>query len=77
MNRSLTFWFGILGAFFFISTSIVAPLQFENYSHIAQFISESYAIDAPYGLYFRIFGFIPSGIFILLFACKKWENMEF
>lgn len=60
--------FGILGAVFFIITTFLAGLQFENYSHTSQLISESYAIDTPFGIYLRLFGFIPSGIFIFLFA---------
>jgi hypothetical protein len=68
MNKTFTFWFGILGVLFFIIPSAIGGFQFENYSHIKQFISETYAIDAPYGIYLRLFGFIPSGIFIILFS---------
>lgn len=60
--------FGILGAAFFVITTLLAGLQSDNYSHTSQLISESYAIDTPYGIYFRLCGFIPSGIFIFLFA---------
>ncbi|MBK7683108.1 MAG: hypothetical protein IPJ26_11885 [Bacteroidetes bacterium] len=63
-----TFRYGILGATFFIVTTVLAGLQFENYSHCSQLISESYAIDSPYGIYLRLFGFIPSGLFIFLFS---------
>ena len=70
MNRinHKTFQYGILGASFFMVTTILAGFQFENYSHCSQLISESYAIDSPYGIYLRIFGFIPSGLFIFLFS---------
>ncbi|MFL0354370.1 DUF998 domain-containing protein [Xanthomarina sp. GH4-25] len=68
MNKIVTFWFGILGVIFFVVPSILGGFQFENYSHIQQFISETYAIDTPYGIYLRFFGFIPSGIFIILFS---------
>ena len=70
MNRidHKTFQFGILGATLFIVTTVLAGFQFENYSHCSQLISESYAIDSPYGIYLRMFGFIPSGIFIFLFS---------
>ena len=62
------FQYGILGASFFIVTTLLAGFQFENYSHCSQLISESYAIDSPYGIYLRLFGFIPSGLFIFLFS---------
>ncbi|MCX7549882.1 DUF998 domain-containing protein [Xanthomarina sp. F2636L] len=68
MNKTITFWLGILGVLFFVIPSVLGGFQFENYSHIQQYISESYAINAPYGIYLRIFGFIPSGIFIILFS---------
>lgn len=67
--------FGILGATFFIITTLFAGFQFENYSHISQLISESYAIDTPYGIYLRLFGFIPSGIFIFLFAMHATKQI--
>ena len=62
MNKTITFWLGILGALFFITPSVLGGLQFENYSHISQFISESYAFGTPYGVYMRFFGFIPSSV---------------
>ncbi|MCX7547735.1 DUF998 domain-containing protein [Xanthomarina sp. F1114] len=68
MNKTVTFGFGILGVLFFIIASILGGFQFDNYSHIQQYISETYAINAPYGIYLRVFGFIPSGIFIILFS---------
>jgi|SRR5690554_252880 len=68
MNKKVIFWFGILGAIFFIVPSILGGFQFENYSHIHQYISETYAFNTPYGIYLRVFGFIPSGFFIILFS---------
>jgi len=68
MNKAITFWFGIIGALLFITSSILGGFQFENYSHLQQFISESYAIDTPYGIYIRILGYIPSGLLIALFS---------
>ena len=40
----------------------------EGYSHLSQFISESYASNTEYGLYLRLLGFIPSGVLILWFS---------
>jgi len=68
MNKTLTFWLGIIGALLFTVASILGGFQLENYSHISQFISESYAIDTPYGIYLRVLGYIPSGLLIALFA---------
>ena len=73
MNKTITFWLGILGALFFITPSVIGGLQFENYSHISQFISESYAFGTPYGIYMRFFGFIPSGILITVFSFSCWK----
>lgn len=69
-----TFQYGILGACFFIVTTILAGFQFENYSHSSKLISESYAIDSPYGIYLRLFGFIPSGLFTFLFSIHASKN---
>lgn len=68
MNKTTTFWFGIFGVILFIVPSVLGGFQFEVYSHISQFISESYAFGTPYGIYMRLLGFIPSGILIALFA---------
>lgn len=68
MNRAIIFWIGILGATLFVISSLLGGFLIEGYSHVKQLISESYAIDTTYGVYLRIFGYIPSGIFIALFA---------
>lgn len=73
MNKTTTFWFGLLGAILFIIPSVLGGFQFENYSHISQFISESYAFGTPYGVYLRFLGFIPSGILISFFAFSAWK----
>lgn len=68
MKNSLTSNFGILGVLFFIITTIIAGFLYPNYSHISQFISESYAVDATHNYPIRFLGFIPSGFFIMLFC---------
>jgi Protein of unknown function (DUF998) len=68
MNSSKASWFGFSGVIFFVVSTILAGLQFSNYSHISQLISESYAIGTPYGVQLRYFGFLPSGIFFAAFA---------
>ncbi|MFN3639745.1 MAG: DUF998 domain-containing protein [Flavobacterium sp.] len=59
--------FGFYGALLFLITSIVGGYLYPNYSHFQQFISESYAADAPYGFELRWYGFIPSGFLFCLF----------
>lgn len=73
MNKRTTFWLGIFGALFFIVPSVLGGFQFENYSVISQFISESYAFGTPYGVYLRFLGFVPSGILITVFTFSAWE----
>lgn len=68
MKGVMASWFGFLGVLFFLSSAILGGLQFSEYSHISQLISESYAIGTTYGLQLRYLGFFPSGIFIAAFA---------
>ncbi len=68
MNGMKASWFGCMGVLFFISAAILGGLQFSDYSHISQLISESYAIGTPYGPQLRYLGFLPGGIFIAVFA---------
>lgn len=68
MNKYLTFWAGILGVAFFILATFFGGLQLSGYSHISQLISETYAIDTPYGWEVRYFGFLPAGIFLTIFG---------
>ncbi len=68
MNGIKASWLGLLGVLFFVAAAILGGLQFADYSHISQLISESYAIGTPYGLQLRYLGFLPSGLFIAAFA---------
>lgn len=68
MNEKTIFWIGILGVTLFAVASIVGGLQFDSYNPISQFISETYAIDTPYGKTLRYFAYIPSGILLTIFA---------
>lgn len=60
--------FGILGVLLFVIAVVAGGWLFPGYSHISQLISESYAVDAPYGEPLRCYLYIPSGILIFLFA---------
>ena len=67
MNNKLVSAFGFAGVSLLLFTFILGGLLIENYDITSQFISESYAVDTKYGLYLRLFGYIPSGIMISLF----------
>ena len=64
----LIFWTGILGVVLFVGTTIWGGLQFTDYSHLHQFISESYASGTMHGESLRWYGFIPSGVLLAVFA---------
>ncbi|HMB97638.1 MAG TPA: DUF998 domain-containing protein [Balneolaceae bacterium] len=59
---------GIAGAALFIVTTIIGGSVFDGYSHISNYISESYAYGTTYGHWLRWIGYIPSGLFIALFS---------
>lgn len=68
MNGKTIFVTGILGVTLFFIASILGGFQFDNYNPLSQYISETYAIDTPYGKVLRYFGYIPSGILFTIFA---------
>jgi len=74
MNNTLIFSIGILGVMLFATTSVVGGLLIENYNMTSQYISETFAIDAEYGLMLRIFGHIPSGILFALFGFLGYRH---
>lgn len=68
MNTSTVSFIGIAGVVLFLIAAISGALLIPGYSQVSQYLSESYAIDTKYGLYLRLLGYIPSGIFILFFC---------
>ncbi|MDP2161289.1 MAG: DUF998 domain-containing protein [Flavobacterium sp.] len=68
MRNISVFWVGLLGVIFFVVPSVLGGFQFDNYDPISQFISETYAVDAPYGNLLRFLGYIPSGILLTIFC---------
>ena len=68
MSKNPTSILGITGVALFIVASILGGFQFDDYDPISQYISESYAVDTPYGKLLRFFGYIPSGILLAVFA---------
>lgn len=73
MARSLTCWAGISGVALFVITCVLAGRQVEGYSHVSQYISESYARGTPHGEMLRFAGFTPAGLLIAVFAWRaRW-----
>ncbi len=68
MSRKKLFWIGILGVLLFVLPAVVGGLITEGYDPFSHLISETYAIDTPYGPYLRFLGFVPSGILLLIFS---------
>ena len=68
MNKKVTFSIGIIGVSFLFSAFVLGGLLIDNYDILNQYISESYAIDTKYGIYLRVFGYIPGGVMITLFC---------
>lgn len=66
--KKLIFFSGLSGVVLFVLGVVLGGLQFENYSHIQQYISESYATGTPYGAQLRFGLYIPSGILMAMFA---------
>ncbi len=74
MSNKLLFMIGILGVTFFSVASVLGGFQFEDYDPISQYISETMAVDTPYGKSLRIFGYIPSGILLTIFAFMGFKK---
>ncbi len=68
MSQKALLWSGILGVFFFTLTTLIGQFLNPNYNFISQFISELYAVDAPNADILRFYGYLPSGLFFILFA---------
>jgi len=75
LNERTIFLCGVLGAAFFVIASIVAGFIAENYNSVLQLISESMSEDRPYSKEIRYFGYIPSGILVMIFALAAPMNM--
>jgi hypothetical protein len=72
--------FGFLTIFFFISSVIIGGLLNHDFDHYTRIISDVYSPDSTYGNYIAWFGFIPTGISVILFAYftrLQTENLWF
>lgn len=68
MNQNKLFFIGIIGVLLFAFTCTLGGFLIDGYSVQSQYISETYAVDAPYGVPLRVLGHIPSGILFTLFG---------
>lgn len=68
MNRILLFIIGILGVTLFAVPSILGGFYIENYNPLSQYISESMATGTVNGEALRYYGYIPSGILLMVFG---------
>ncbi|MGB5500230.1 MAG: DUF998 domain-containing protein [Maribacter sp.] len=74
MNNKLVFWAGILGVSIFVVASIIGGFQMDAYDPISQYISETMAVDTPYGKELRYFGYIPSGVLLTIFSFTAFQK---
>lgn len=68
MSNKLLFLIGLLGVSLFGVASFLGGFQFDDYDPLSQYISETMAVDTPYGKKLRFFGYIPSGILLAIFS---------
>jgi hypothetical membrane protein len=68
MIRVFTFVSGFMGSALFILTTVIGGLVHPGFSHTSQFISELYAVNAPYADALRYTGYLPSGLLITVFG---------
>ncbi len=74
MSNKTLFFIGILGVTLFGLASFLGGFQFDDYDPISQYISETMAVDMPYGKTLRFFGYIPSGILLTVFAFAGFKK---
>ncbi len=68
MRNTILIYSGLLGVLFLATSAIAGGMQFEEYSHVRQFMSETYANGTAWGNALRFGGFVPAGSLFLLFG---------
>lgn len=58
------------GVAWFVATVVCAGWGWADYSHLANYISESQARGTPHGTALRYFGSLPAGLLLALFAWR-------
>jgi hypothetical membrane protein len=69
------FVFAVLTLAFVVLLTILGALDFPGYSHTAQFISELGARGAPQEMLIRFAGFLPAGVFMILFVIGAFKSL--
>jgi hypothetical protein len=72
--KLLASWSGILGVISLLLAAILGAAQFPEFDHMAQYLSEVYAVGTPYGRELRFFLLVPGGILIMLFGLIAARN---
>lgn len=68
MSRSSVYWAGICGGGLFVAACVLGAQPFGGYSHVSNYISETYAVGTPHGKLLRFLGYIPAGLLLAAFA---------
>lgn len=68
MREKVAGWSGLLGVLFFVSEAVIGGAQFDDYSHVRQFISETYASGTIWSDALRFGGVLPAGVLFTVFA---------
>ena len=68
LSKRLPLVFAAASLGFVALLALLAGAAVPNYSHLSQFISELGAREAPYEWPVRLFGFLPSGVSLLVFC---------
>jgi Protein of unknown function (DUF998) len=71
----LAFVFALLTLVCVVLFTILGALGFPGYSHTAQFMSELGARGAPHEKLIRFAGFLPAGVFMILFVIGAFESL--
>jgi hypothetical membrane protein len=75
LTTRFVFLFAVLALAFVVLLTILGALFFPGYSHTAQFISELGARGAPQEMLIRFAGFLPAGVFLILFVIGAFMSL--
>lgn len=75
MIARFAFVFALLTLVSVVLFTIFGALSFPGYSHTAQFISELGARGAPQEMLIRFAGFLPAGVFMILFVIGAFKSL--
>lgn len=70
LSPRTTSWLGFAGVAWFVATVAGAGWGWADYSHLANYISESQARGTPHGQALRTVGALPAGLLLAIFAWR-------